>query len=155
MIQKNRSTLLVYIVIAFFTFQLDRITKELALSKAVERYELNPFLAFDLVINRGVTGGLLHTDSDSWFLMLTALIMCIIFVLGFYAWRRYFEGKSIIGEILVLSGAISNVIDRFVYGGVIDFIHFSFGGYSFPVFNIADVCIVLGVAIIFFEHIRE
>lgn len=155
MIQKKKSSLLIYIVIVFFTFQIDRVTKELALSKATERYELNQFLAFDLVINRGVTGGMFHAESDTWFLLLTALIMCIIFILSFYAWRRFLDGKSIVGELLVLSGAVSNVIDRFIYNGVIDFIHISFAGYSFPIFNIADVLIVIGVAIMFFEHMKE
>jgi signal peptidase II len=46
---------------------------------------------------------------------------------------------------LVLTGALGNALDYCLYGHVIDFLHFTFWGYSFPIFNIADSCIFLGV----------
>lgn len=51
---------------------------------------------------------------------------------------------------LVLTGAIGNAIDYCFYGEVIDFIHFTFWGYSFPIFNVADSCISIGVVSLFF-----
>jgi len=46
---------------------------------------------------------------------------------------------------MIIAGAVGNVVDSFVYGHVIDMVHFVFWGYSFPVFNVADSCIFLGV----------
>ncbi|MBU6446833.1 MAG: signal peptidase II, partial [Verrucomicrobia bacterium] len=46
---------------------------------------------------------------------------------------------------LVVTGAIGNVLDYCLYGHVIDFIHFTFWGYSFPIFNVADSCITIGI----------
>ena len=46
---------------------------------------------------------------------------------------------------LILAGAISNVIDTFVYGHVVDMIHFTFWGYDYAVFNLADSAVCLGV----------
>lgn len=46
---------------------------------------------------------------------------------------------------LVLTGALGNAIDYCCYGHVIDFLHFTFWGYSFPIFNVADSCITIGV----------
>jgi signal peptidase II len=51
---------------------------------------------------------------------------------------------------LVVTGAIGNVIDFCLYGHVIDFFHFVFWGRSFPIFNIADSCITLGVLALIF-----
>jgi signal peptidase II len=50
---------------------------------------------------------------------------------------------------LVLTGALGNVIDYCLYEKVIDFIHFTFWGYSFPIFNVADSCITIGVISLF------
>ncbi|MCX5921862.1 MAG: signal peptidase II [Candidatus Dependentiae bacterium] len=144
-----------YIIVFLFCFQIDRITKGLALERAVDRYEINQFLSFELVFNRGVTGGLFGSDSPLLFLLLSLFIASIIAVLAVYAYFRWREDKSILGEVLTLAGAISNLLDRVLYQGVIDFVVLSWGDYTFPVFNIADVCIVLGVAIIFFVHVRE
>lgn len=156
MIKNNQqSSIFTYLAILFFTFQIDRVTKQLALTYATHRYELNQFLAFDLVYNRGVTAGMLHFDSPLLFAMLTFFICFIIALLGYYAWRRFMDNKNIIGELLVLSGGVSNVIDRAIYGGVIDFIHVSYGTWSFPIFNIADVLIVIGIAMMFWKHWHE
>ncbi len=50
---------------------------------------------------------------------------------------------------LVITGAIGNSIDYCLYGHVIDFLHFTFWGYSFPIFNVADSCITIGVVSLF------
>jgi signal peptidase II len=48
----------------------------------------------------------------------------------------------------ILAGAIGNMIDRFRLGYVIDFIHFNVPGFSFPVFNVADSCVVIGAMLL-------
>lgn len=51
---------------------------------------------------------------------------------------------------LVVTGAIGNAIDYCLYGHVIDFLHFTFWGYEFPIFNVADSCISIGVLSLLF-----
>jgi signal peptidase II len=48
---------------------------------------------------------------------------------------------------LIFAGAVGNMIDRFLYGYVIDFIHFHMGSFDFPVFNVADSCVVIGAGL--------
>ena len=48
---------------------------------------------------------------------------------------------------LVAGGAIGNLIDRIRFGAVVDFLDFHIGGYHWPAFNIADMCIVIGVGL--------
>ncbi len=154
-IQNKKIRLLWYFLLAFFIFELDRTTKQIAVHYATESYYVNSFLSFDLVINRGVTNGLFYTESQTWFMVLNGVITCIIILLAFFAIERWRRNKFILGHVLVLAGAISNLLDRLTFDGVVDFIHISFNGWSFPIFNIADICIVIGVIIMLITHLRE
>lgn len=51
--------------------------------------------------------------------------------------------------VLIVAGAIGNIVDYFLYGFVIDFFHVILWGYDFPVFNVADISITLGVLWLF------
>jgi len=152
---KKSRIVLFYLIIFFVTFAADRATKQYALGHWQHKQEVNQFLSWQLVFNRGVTAGMFHTENSFWFMLLSIFVACVASILAAYAYFRWKEQHSIFGEIIVLSGAISNLIDRVVYGGVIDFIVISYGDWYFPVFNIADSCIVIGIMIIFFTHIKE
>jgi signal peptidase II len=152
---KKGISLLSNMVIATIVFWIDRLTKQWAMVHAINGISINQFLSFDLVFNRGVTAGLLQSDSPIWFGLLSFIIAGIIGGLCVYTWYRWSQGNLILGEVLTIAGALSNVIDRYQFGGVIDFIHVNFHGYSFPIFNVADVCIVLGVAVMFLLHMKD
>jgi len=136
-----------YCCIALVVLILDRITKWYALTYLEDAYQVTSFLSFDLVMNRGISWSLLHSDSHIIFALLTCFIAIIIALLMVHSVRRWHEGYSIMGEVLTLSGALSNFIDRIIYGGVIDFIGISIGWFSWPVFNLADCCIVCGISL--------
>jgi signal peptidase II len=83
------------------------------------------------------------------------MIMAITAGVAWYAYEQYKEGHNVVGETLVVAGSVSNIIDRFWYGGVVDFIEFSYGTWIWPSFNIADMCIVFGIAIMLISHIKK
>ena len=56
---------------------------------------------------------------------------------------------------LLMGGIVGNLIDRIVYGYVIDYLSFKFGSYYFPIFNFADICIVVSVIIMLLRMIKE
>ena len=56
---------------------------------------------------------------------------------------------------LLIGGIAGNLIDRIIYGYVIDYLSFNFGSYYFPIFNFADICIVLAALIILIRTIKE
>lgn len=72
----------------------------------------------------------------------------IIFVSGLGVYSIFFNQHKEwrIPLTLIFAGAIGNIVDYFLYGYVIDFLQFNFWGYDYPVFNIADSAIFIGIS---------
>lgn len=82
---------------------------------------------------------------------LPLIILRIGLILGLSIYLFYFNKHSLwqIPLMLILAGAIGNVMDFFIYGHVVDMFHFVFWGMDFPVFNVADSAISLGIGALF------
>ena len=114
--------------------------------------QVTPFLNIVLVMNRGVSFGLIPIQA-AWGPWLLAGIAAII-VAFLVVWLvRADRTLLAVGIGLVIGGAIGNVIDRLRYGGVVDFLDFHLGSYHWPAFNAADTAIVLGVAALLFVNL--
>jgi signal peptidase II len=96
--------------------------------------------------NTGAAWGVL----GSYQLPLTILRVGLIGGLCFYLFYSNRETSWQIPLTLIIAGAIGNVLDFFIYGHVVDMFHFVLWGYEFPVFNLADSAISLGIASLFF-----
>ena len=120
---------------------LDRISKALVLH----------YCAPHCTFNRGISWGMLNYENSTVFIILTAVVILITAALAIYAFRRWQAGFAIWGEILILAGSLSNIIDRMLYGGVVDFIELRVGSWVGPAFNIADSMVVIGVALMAYE----
>lgn len=103
------------------------------------------FLGIDfyisLAVNRGAAWGF-FADFQSILVAIRVVVILGMFVYIFFINRN---PRIEIPLIMIASGALGNVIDFFLYGYVIDFLHFNLWGYHFPIFNFADTCITLGV----------
>ena len=141
---------------ATIVLMVDRIAKGWALTLGKQRDQWFPGLSFQLQFNRGITWGMFHASSSPYvFYLITLLVSALILFLGWYIGHRYRQGKSVLAEVLVLTGAFSNLLDRFLYHGVIDFIILSYGTWSWPTFNIADAMIVLGILWMILTDVRN
>lgn len=137
---------------------LDRITKQYALmylAPWAPEYSVTPWLSLELTYNRGISWGMMQSENPWSFWLVTGLIIVITGVVIAHARVRIQEGKWVLGHALIVGGSISNCIDRFYYHGVIDFIHLQYGDWSWPIFNIADVAIVIGAGVLFWESFQE
>ncbi len=107
---------------------------------------LLPFLALYRTYNLGVAFSLL-AEMDGWFIVGMRLVI-VGFVL--WLWKRTPPAHWLahLGFALVIAGALGNIIDRFVYGHVVDYILFHTASWSFAVFNLADACITVGAGCI-------
>ncbi len=105
--------------------------------------DIAPFLAFTYVENRGISFGMMQGVGNGPLLAVNLVFTAIIY---FYWRRRDLAGAlnnwESRGLVLILSGAIGNNIDRILRGCVIDFVDLK----VWPVFNIADSAISIGVA---------
>ena len=136
---------------------IDQISKYWILSflELGESFNLLPFLDLTLIFNSGIAFGLLDNlgNLGSWLLYL--LVSGIIIYFTYLTLKAESMTESLI-MLLILSGGLGNVIDRTIYGYVVDFIHFNFNGYSFYVFNFADSLITVGAILyIWFFFIRN
>ncbi|MBO5704997.1 MAG: signal peptidase II, partial [Alphaproteobacteria bacterium] len=79
------------------------------------------------------------------------IILVIItgFVIGIILYYLFVRAKKYeaIPLSLIAGGALGNIIDRIRFGAVVDFLDFHIGGYHWPAFNVADICIVIGVGL--------
>jgi len=148
------SNILIYVTLALAA--LDRVTKLWALTLCSDnftdnRYDVTQFFSCELVFNRGVSWGLFYSESTVIFVLVTISVISITLLLAWIAYNRVLQGYSIIGELLIITGSVSNIIDRIYYQGVIDFIFLHYNDWSYPVFNLADVYIVVGVMYMFYN----
>jgi len=96
------------------------------------------------VENKGAAFGILSSYSKMLFILRSGLIL-ILAIWFFFLEKKH---KNRFAWILILSGAIGNWIDMFLYSAVIDFLNFHIYGYSFPLFNLADAFITSGAIIV-------
>ncbi len=96
--------------------------------------------SLNYIVNTGAAWGLFGGYPGFLFLLRLAIILVLLFIVPkkFPIW-------------LILTGAVGNAIDFCLHGHVIDFIHFTFWGYTFPIFNVADSCITIGVLSLLFS----
>ena len=142
---------LVLVIIACFV--LDLVTKNIALAKLVE-YEsktvINGFFYFTLCYN---TGGAWSMFSGN--VAILAAISVVALALVIFTMVKSNTMFYKYSSAVFIGGLIGNLYDRLVYHKVIDFLDFVIFGYDFPVFNIADCFICVGVAFMLIAMIRE
>lgn len=114
--------------------------------------DVTPFFSLTMVWNEGISYGLFPADSANERYLLIGFSLVMALILAWWLLRA--DGRWLaLGLGLVIGGAIGNVIDRFLYGAVVDFFHFHGFGYSWYVFNVADAAIVLGVGAILIDAV--
>jgi signal peptidase II len=128
------------------SYGFDRLTKLWAM-QLLDTASITLFPWLDLLAtwNRGVSWSLFSSHDTTKFIILTACIAMMICILAFYTVTRARKNEPILSELLVIAGALGNMTDRFLYGAVFDFIDLHVADYHWPVFNIADIFIVVGV----------
>lgn len=133
---------------------VDQLTKLWALTYAQTTITCTQFLSFGVCFNRGITWGVGHdagASAHNGLVILNILALCAV---AWWAYQLNRQGKGFLAQLCVLAAGCSNIIDRFMHGGVVDFIVFTLGTYSWPAFNIADAVIVCAVGYIIVHEIR-
>ncbi|QWD63759.1 signal peptidase II [Polynucleobacter sp. MWH-UH2A] len=138
------------LAMASITLLLDQVSKWLALSQlqlGIPEPVL-PFFNWLLLLNPGAAFSFLAQSSgwQRWFFTALGLLACIYIV---YMLRKHQDEKLLcIALSLILGGAAGNVLDRLMYGAVVDFIDLHYANWHWPAFNVADSAICIGAVLI-------
>ena len=142
------------ILILSITIILDQLTKYIAfivLFKDKQVLIINHFLNFRPVWNDGISFGMFQGYGN--YGRIVFIIIALIISLWIIIYSKKLNTIGFIGYNLIAGGAIGNVIDRVIYGKVIDFIDVHYKGYHWPTFNMADSFIFIGVLLFIYNEL--
>nr|WP_315218738.1 signal peptidase II [uncultured Duganella sp.] len=155
---KSSSSLIPWLGIAFIIMLVDQLTK-ITITRTFQLGEekfVTSFFNLVLAYNKGAAFSFLHNAGGWQRYFFTGIGIAaaayIIYLLKKHGGQRMFSWAL----SLVLGGAVGNVIDRLLYGHVIDFLDFHWAGWGhFPAFNIADAAICIGAALFILDELRR
>jgi signal peptidase II len=150
-----RNFLVFYYLIALFVIILDQLTKWLIVSKmhfGDSITIIQNILYITSHRNAGAAWGILQGQMWLFYVITLIVIAAIVYYLQKAAKGKWLLGVSL---ALMLGGAIGNFLDRVIRKEVVDFIHTFIFGYNFPVFNIADSSLCIGVILLMISMLLD
>ena len=139
--------MIIPLIAAVLLVAVDQITKYIALTqlKPIGSVTfIDGFMDFTFVENRGAAFGIF--SGKTWLLLVISIIICAVLVWAMTKMPKTKEYRKLrVTFVLILSGAVGNIIDRALRGYVVDFFEFTF--IKWPVFNLADIYVVVGTIV--------
>lgn len=134
---------------------LDQVSKVIAEASMIygQRIKVLPIFDFTLLYNPGAAFSFLANQPgwQRWFFTVIALL-AIAFIT--YLMRKHRDDKRfLLALTLILGGAVGNLIDRVLYGHVIDFLLFYWEKWHYPAFNLADSAITVGAVLLIADEL--
>ena len=145
-----------WLALAAVIVVIDQITKYFIVQKFVlhETLYLTPFFNLVRVHNTGAAFSML-ADAGGWQRVFFIGIAVVASVWVVWLLRRHPEQKLFCLALgMILGGAIGNLIDRVLFGSVVDFVQLHYAGYFFPAFNVADSAITCGAGLLIWDGFR-
>ena len=134
---------------------LDQFSKQIFISSfdLGQSIIINPYLSWTYLQNTGAAFSILADGGEikKAFLLSVSVLASVIIFLWIQKTSEY-RRQKLFGQFLLLSGAVGNLIDRAQYGYVVDFIDMHVNGFYWPVFNLADSFIFIGVMLLLFQR---
>lgn len=141
------------VIISIIALAFDQITKIIAttflkLNTSVKL--INKFFYLTLCQNEGAAWGLF---KNSKIIIILGTIVAIVLIYHFvYVFKENKRNNLAFG--LLIGGLLGNLIDRIIFGYVRDFLDFYIFKYDYPIFNVADICIVIGIFLLMIAIIK-
>ena len=148
---KNKSNIILSIVLVIVLLGIDLLLKYLVSTYLTTVNIIDNFFSLTYVLNDGAAFSLFA--SRTYLLILIALI-CLFFII--YELKNNLDDRVLsIGYSLVLAGLLGNFLDRLMDGYIIDYLSFKILGYNYPIFNFADILIVVGIIVVIIKEILK
>tara|TARA_Y100001963_G_C6764747_1_gene441583 strand:- start:251 stop:739 length:489 start_codon:yes stop_codon:yes gene_type:complete len=137
---------------------VDQLTKQVVIAnmQLFDSIELLPVFNLTYVRNYGAAFSFLSDAGgwQRWFFTLIAVAISVVLAV-WLARNSKAQLKLNMALALVLAGAVGNLIDRSIYGYVIDFLHLYYQNWHYPAFNIADSAICIGAALLIWDSLSN
>ena len=145
---------LCYFLALFLAF-IDQLVK-FFIRRNMHLYESIPVIKefFSITYVRN-TGGAFSILQNKTYLLLIIAFVVLFFLIGYIEKQKELKKVEAISLGMLLGGIVGNLIDRLVEGQVIDYFDFNIFGYAYPVFNLADCFIVIGILFMCYFIIRS
>lgn len=152
--KRLKKILIINILLIFFDFLTKQLIKHYFYKIPFFKIKIiDNFFNIVLVENKGIAFGFLRElkgNLKNIFLIYLPLVIVII-ILIYLTYVKKISKLSFWGLNLIISGAIGNLIDRYFYGYVIDFIDLYYKNFHWPAFNLADTYITIGAFLLIFD----
>lgn len=149
---KGENVVVLFYLLALIIVVIDQVTKAIIV-RSMSLSETIPLIegVFHITShrNRGAAFGILQ-DARLFFIVVTVIVVAAII---WYMPRLQQHKLSLTALSLILGGAVGNFIDRLLQGEVVDFLDFRL--INFPIFNVADSAIVIGVVLLLLDSLRD
>ena len=145
----------IYAEIFILLTGIDQFTKSL-ITKSLAYAQVKPiiknFFSFMYVRNTGSAFSLLAGKpwGVTFLAVVSAIALLVLLFLAFFVLAKYRSRRLSICLIFLSAGTLGNLIDRVRLKYVVDFLRFDFGSYTFPIFNVADICVTLSCIMLAF-----
>lgn len=147
----KKSNIILSIVLVIVLLGIDLLLKYLVSTYLTTVNIIDNFFSLTYVLNDGAAFSLFA--SRTYLLILIALI-CLFFII--YELKNNLDDRVLsIGYSLALAGLLGNFLDRLIDGYIIDYLSFKILGYNYPIFNFADILIVVGIIIVIIKEILK
>lgn len=149
-VKKDKIYLLSFIVLLLDQMIKFMVTKNMQVLESIS--VIPNFFQIHYIQNEGAAWGILNNQT----LVLTLIGAIALILLNRYLQKETtFTKVAVLGYGLLMGGMMGNLIDRILHNHVIDYLDFNIFGYAFPVFNLADIGIVIGILLLLYEMIRS
>ena len=150
--------MLKYLWLTCLVIVLDQLSKWFMVSwlSLHETFAVVPFFNLTMAHNPGAAFSFLaHADGwQRWFFVGLASVISIVLLIWLKNLKPHAKLEAI-SIAMILGGALGNVVDRFYYGYVIDFLDVYYGTYHWPAFNLADSAICVGAVLLILDSFRS
>lgn len=150
--QKNKNKFYLTSVIVLLIDQIVKLLIKTNMNLNEEISIIPNFFSIQYLKNTGAAFSILENQT---ILLAITSIICISVIIYYLKKEENLTTAMYLSFGLVLGGILGNLIDRIVYQGVIDFLSFQIFNYNFPVFNIADIGITIGVLLLIIIYISR
>ncbi len=144
--------IMLFSMIIFIIDQIVKLIVGFSLELNTSITVFNNFFYISNVHNYGAAFSILYGNRV--FLVIVSIITLVL-VYYFLLKNKKFSWFNIIFYSLLIGGILGNLFDRIIYGYVVDYLDFYIFGYNFPIFNVADMCIVVAVILAMIDIIRS